>query len=203
MGWNWQQEWFRIYLTSRISFSMDVLVSLQTTVLSTAVLLCWPWWCSPAQACLAERAFQCAAQEGREGAQGSGRGSGRTDPFGCPELLGQISLSVVMCVPAYSQACPQRYQGYQREPPVCKLTVRCQAQPHTTDVFFPSAEQGCPSVVWGGVSVVGASKPVDFWCSWYSSLTWVSLPPLLLAPTARTGWCWLGEVTQYRSSQSG
>lgn len=53
---NRQQEWFRIYLASRISFSMDVLASLHTTVLSTALLLCWPWWCSPAQASLDKRA---------------------------------------------------------------------------------------------------------------------------------------------------
>lgn len=93
-----------------------------------------------------------------------------------------------MSVPAYPQACPQRYQG----PPVCEPTVRCQAQPCTSDVSFPSAEHCCPSVVWGGVGIVGASEPVDLWYSWCSSPTWVVSTSFAFATTARTGWYWLG-----------
>lgn len=166
MRWNWQQEWFRICLTSRISFSMGVLVSLHPTVLSTALLLCWPWWCRPAQAPLAERAFQCAAQEGRESAQGSGWGSGRehsrTDPLGVLNSWVR-SLSPWFCVSQPTHKCVLRDTRALREP--VSPTVMCQALPHTSDGFFPSAEHCCPSVVWGGVGIVGASRPVDLWCS--------------------------------------
>lgn len=83
---------------------MGVLVSLHPTVLSTALLLCWPWWCRPAQAPLAERAFQCASQEGRESAQGSGRDSGREH-----SRTDQPTHKLVL-----------RDTRALREPPVCK-----------------------------------------------------------------------------------
>lgn len=103
LKWDRQQGQFGIYPTSRISFSTDPLVSQHTRVPST--LCCcighggaaqlWHLWL--------ERAFQRAAQEGRESAQGSGwrggREHSRTDPFGPPELPGQTSQWMVVSGP--------------------------------------------------------------------------------------------------------
>lgn len=72
---------------------MNALASQHTSVLSSAAD--WAWHYSPALAPLAERVFQCVAQEGRESAQRAGwRGSKEhswTDSFRSSELLHQTA----------------------------------------------------------------------------------------------------------------